>query len=320
MVFSNSINVLTTKFSLLYKIMLCIFITILVFVAIGVATILPTLNDMLTEINELHLIKSTMNYVSGLLHGMGADPSVSGYINLDQLLAKFQTAGGIIVEYSTQVTVSFVVVALLIYLFCLSISIQRYTTTSIVHTFMSCNGVDGFTSNLFRNLRKSIVFGLACTSISIFYYVVTIGIAVGLGILIAKANGYIGILATYLLIMLSLSSKRALFATWLPNVVVKDMGVMDGFKKSMKDLPKTFWKTWGEFIFFYLAFTIIGVISIIVTLGLASIVITALGLLFLQIYELVFFYHHNNLKYYVDNQRVVDPTKEYKDAVIENEL
>lgn len=319
MIFSNTINVVATKFTLLYKIILCIFITLLVFTGIGVATIMPTLHNMMHELNHLHLIKSTLNYVSGLLHGMGADPEVTGYINLDQLLGKFHRAGEIVYDYSTQVTVSFVVVVLLFYLFCLSVSIQRYTTTSVVHTFMSCNGVDGFASNLFRNLRKSIIFGLACTSFSILYYIVTLGMSVGLGILITKANGYLGVLATYLFIMLSLSSKRALFATWLPNAVVKDMRVMEAFKKSMRDLPKTFWENWGDFIFFYFVFTVIGVTSIILTMGLAAIIITALGLLFLQVYELVFYYHHNNLKFYIDNQRVIDPTKEYKDAVIEDE-
>ena len=195
---------------------------------------------------------------------------------------------------------------------------MRYTTASILNTFMSCNGKDGFLSNMLRNLKSGLAFGFACVSLSILYYAATIGVSVGLALLVAKANKLLGAAVGYLAIMISVSSKRALFATWLPNMVAKEVSVGVALKNSTKDLPKTFAEVFsGEFIM-YMIFNILLASSVVVTVGISIPILFVVGLLFIQTYELVYFYHHNNLRYYIDNQRVIDPTKEYKDAVLEN--
>lgn len=321
MVFNSTTTVFTTKFSLIYKLLLFMMIVFLVLFAIGMVTIYPTLSDMIKEINDMHLIKSTINYVQGLLKGFDTDiegESAPGYLTFEELVAKFTVLKDTIVEYSTRVAVSFVLLGVLIYLFCVVVSVMRYTTASILNTFMSCNGKDGFLSNMLRNLKSGLAFGFACVSLSILYYAATIGVSVGLALLVAKANKLLGAAVGYLAIMISVSSKRALFATWLPNMVAKDVSVGVALKNSTKDLPKTFAGVFsGEFIM-YMIFNILLASSVVVTIGISIPILFVVGLLFIQTYELVYFYHHNNLRYYIDHQRVIDPTKEYKDAVLEN--
>lgn len=321
MVFNSTTSVFTTKFSLIYKLLLFMMIVFLVLFAIGMVTIYPTLIDMIKEINDMHLIKSTINYVQGLLKGFDTDiegESAPGYLTFEELVAKFTVLKDTIVEYSTRVAVSFVLLGVLIYLFCVVVSVMRYTTASILNTFMSCNGKDGFMSNMLRNLKRALAFGFSCVSLSILYYAVTIGVSVGLALLVAKANKLLGAAVGYLAIMISVSSKRALFATWLPNMVAKDVSVGVALKNSTKDLPKTFVGVFsGEFIM-YMIFNILLASSVVVTVGISIPILFVVGLLFIQTYELVYFYHHNNLRYYIDHQRVIDPTKEYKDAVLEN--
>lgn len=321
MVFNSTTTVFTTKFSLIYKLLLFMMIVFLVLFAIGMVTIYPTLSDMIKEINDMHLIKSTINYVQGLLKGFDTDiegESAPGYLTFEELVAKFTVLKDTIVEYSTRVAVSFVLLGVLIYLFCLVVSVMRYTTASILNTFMSCNGKDGFMSNMLRNLKRALAFGFSCVSLSILYYAVTIGVSVGLALLVAKANKLMGAAVGYLAIMISVSSKRALFATWLPNMVAKEVSVGVALKNSTKDLPKTFAGVFsGEFIM-YMIFNILLASSVVVTIGISIPILFVVGLLFIQTYELVYFYHHNNLRYYIDHQRVIDPTKEYKDAVLEN--
>ena len=41
--------------------------------------------------------------------------------------------------------------------------------------------------------------------------------------------------------------------------------------------------------------------------------------LYMQIRDMVAFYHINGMKYYIDEQTVVDPTKVYRDAVLDEE-
>ncbi|MGN0771897.1 MAG: hypothetical protein ACI4MI_04870 [Christensenellales bacterium] len=321
MVFNNSTTVFTTKFGLAYKLLLFMLVVFLVFLTIGMVTIYPTLSGMIKEINDMHLIKATLNYVQGILKGFDTDiegESAPGYITFDELLVKFQNLRDTIFDYSTRVAVSFVLLAILIYLYCVMVSVMRYSTTSILNTFMSCNGKDGFLSNVLRNLRKSLTFGFACVSLSLLYYGVTIGLSIGIAVLVAKVNSVIGIMIAYLAIMISLSSKRALFAMWLPDMVVRDTSLGVALKNSTKNLPKTFASVFGAEFMIYLVFNIITAASLAVTVGIAIPIIFVIGLLFLQTYEMVYYYHHNNLRYYVDNQRVIDPTKEYKDAVLEN--
>ena len=67
MVFNSTTTVFTTKFGLIYKLLLFMMIVFLVLFAIGMVTIYPTLSDMIKEINDMHLIKSTIYYVQGIL-------------------------------------------------------------------------------------------------------------------------------------------------------------------------------------------------------------------------------------------------------------
>ena len=319
MLFNSTSTIMQSKFSLVYKIILCLFIFIIIFTAIGFGTIYPTLRQMLKDLGELHLIRGTMDYVKHVFTGtLNMEIQGSNLTEYEELLSKFKVAKDIVQEYAAEVTVSFIVLFILIFMFCMSVSMIRYATVNILHTFMSCNGEYGFTSCFLGTLKRSIPFGFAYVGFSFIFYSITISISAGIGFLVSFYNQFVGFMITYLLVLFSLASKRALFAMWLPDMVVNNNKVMDSFVNSMRMTKETFLTCLGANFFIYLLFAVIGTIGTLLTFGVGAIVFVALGILLVQTYEFVLFYQKKNLKYYIDNQRVIDPTKKYKEAVLES--
>ena len=194
-----------------------------------------------------------------------------------------------------------------------------YTISDIIHNFMSSNSDYGFAANFVANSKKSFKFALIYGLYTYSVYIIGFAIAITLGILIGKLNALIGLFTMYLLALGTLALRRALAPFWMPAMIAKGFGVKDAFYKNMELIKKNFLRLFGEYILIYLVAAVLFIISAIVTFGVGMIIVYAGVWLYMQIKDMVDYYHINGMKYYIDEQTVINPNKVYRDAVLDDE-
>lgn len=329
MIAKNSFSILISKYSLVYQIAIALIIVLIIFCVIGYAILSPTLSSFVDELKTLHIGETVKDYLASVFKGVQNTDDIEGGL--------IDTEGGQTVEYQNLVQVmkdagkifksnlgaiwgGIVAIVLLVILFSIFYYVFLYTVTDIMNAFMSSDSEYGFTSNLVANLSKSIKFALAYVGLSLVMLVFIISLSVGLGFLFSAWNNFVGIMVAYFMLLLTLSIKRALFAGWMPAYVVSDMTLKESLVANFKVAQKYFRDALGMYFMVYLIALILSLVVGVLTLGIGFMVVISLCTVYAQAYDLVNYYHFCGKKYYKDAQNVVDPTKKYKDAVMDNPI
>ena len=150
-------------------------------------------------------------------------------------------------------------------------------------------------------------------------YIIGFTIAIALGLLIANLNAILGLFTMFLLFIGTLAARRALVAFWMPAMVSKGMNVIEAFSKNVELLKGNFWRLFGDYFVIFMISIVVFVGSAILTFGVAILIVYACLWLYMEIKDMVEFYHLNGMKYYIDEQKVIDPKKIYRDAVLDEE-
>ena len=89
---------------------------------------------------------------------------------------------------------------------------------------------------------------------------------------------------------------------------------------NFKVAQKYFLDALGMYFMVYLIALILSAVVGVLTFGIGFMIVVSMCTVFAQAYDLVNYYHYCGKKYYRDAQSVVDPTKKYKDAVMDNPI
>lgn len=331
MIPKNSFSILISKFSLVYQIAVALIIVLLIFCVIGYAILAPTLSSFMEELSTLHLDDTIKEYLSSIFKGVNN----AGDFDADEGI--IDTQGGQTVEYQNLVQSmreaaeifrnnlgaiwgGIVAVLLLVILFSVFYYVFLYTVTDIMNAFMSSDSEYGFMSNLVANLSKSVKFAFAYVGLSLILLVFIFALSIGLGFLFSAWNNFAGIVVAYFTALILMSIKRALFAGWMPAYLVSDMTLKESLVANFKVAQKYFGEALGLYFIVYLVALISSFLVGVLTFGIGIMIVLAVFTVYAQAFDLVLYYHYCGKKYYKDAQSVVDPTKKYKDAVMDNPI
>lgn len=331
MITKNSFSILVSKYSLVYKIAIALILAIIIFSIIGYAILAPTLSNFMSEIKELNLDDTIKEYLASIFKGVGSDnlPEVEDPVNSSNngmtqeyknLVQGLRDAADIFKNNLGAIWGGVVAIVVLIILFAIFYYMCLYSVTDIMHAFMSSDSEYGFASNLVANFSKSIKFAFAYVGLSLLCLAFIFAFSIGVGFLFSAWNNLVGIIITYFMLLILLSIKRALFVGWMPAYVVSDMTLKESLVTNFKVAQKYFKDALGIYFMVYLVALILSVIVGILTLGIGFMIVVSFCTVFAQAFDLVNYYHYCGKKYYKDVQHVVDPTKKYKDAVLDNPL
>lgn len=314
-----------SRFSLVYKIIAYILIVLILFTALAYATIFPATRAMFGELNELHLIRATGSYLMSLFRGAAQDPTdivdqSGGSQQYNELMELYKQAGEIISDHTTAVTLGTILLAIWILLFSVALVMCTYPTSVGLYTFMSSNSEYGFCANFIANMRRSIAYAFASVCFTLVYMAVGVGIALGLGIWLSIWNNYIGLMVGYTVILLTIASNRALCGGWLPAMIVKHRPVKMAFADAVAMAKRTFVEMFGAYVVMTILFTILFFAIGLFTFGVGCLLVIALYIVFSQAYDMIMFMRDNGCRYYIDDQRVIDPNRHYKEALLEDPL
>lgn len=322
MITKDSFSILISKFSLVYKIILALLIALLVFGIIGYAILAPTLSSFMRDVEDLHVFTAVKEYLSSIFRGVNSDGTQQNgrTEEYEQLVATFKQIGSLIKEHAGQIWGGGIAVVILGLLFFVFYHMCLYTVADTINAFMSSDSEYGFASNFVANIYKSFKFSIAYVGMSIASFIVIAGLSLGLGFLLSAWNNFAGLVLGYFTALLTFSIRRALFAGWRPAYVVSDLTIKESFITNFKMSGRAFKDALGVYFVLYLAALLMFALVGMVTLGFGIIIVVGVATVLNQTYDMVNYYHYCGKKYYRDAQHVVDPTKKYKDAVLDNPI
>ena len=314
----GTLSIFTSRFSLLYKVIAYLLLITIIFSVLGAAAFVPTLKGVFKEIKEVQLNESISNYLSALLKGNTGDDGLSISMAYNELVLGIDQIFHILDNHDIAVTLAFVFLLLFIILFMFAYHLVYYTTSGVIHAFMSSNSRYGFASNFVANLKKSSSFSLLYTPLIVMYYLIAIFLIVVLTLVASKINGYFGIWFGYLLSVAFLALRRTLFAAWIPAMVVDGKNAKEALEINGKFVKKRFLKLFSYYLAIYMTAIVALTLFTVLTAAVATIFMFAAILVILQVLDMVEYYTYFGYKYYIDDQTVVDPKRKYRDAVLEN--
>ncbi len=319
MITKDSFSITISKFSLVYQVVLVLLIAALIFGIIGYAILAPTLSGYVKDLKELNISGVLKDYLKSLFSG---DTIQQEGMNeyYQQLVSTIKQIGVVTKDHVGSIWGGIIAIIVLVLLFSIFYYMCLYTVTDTLHAFMSSDSEYGFLSNFIANFSKAFKFSLAYVGISIGCLIIVFGVGLGLGFMLGAINNWLGVVAAYFSIILLLAIQRALFAGWMPSYVVSDLTIKESFVANFKMASKNFADVLGVYFALYLMILIFGMIISVLTLGFGIIMVWGVSAVLTQAFDMVFYYHYKGKKYYRDSQHVVDPTKKYKDAVLDSPI
>ena len=309
----NINSIFYSKFGLIFKIIIFAVILAIVFSVISFSIISPVSKDLRKDIAKVGIGYKFVNYIDSSLSGQNVDAA------REELVEAIKAIDDVLGTWSGELIASIVVFIFFMILYSIVYFMSYYTISDIVHNFMSSNSDYGFAANFVANIKKSFRFSLLYTLYTYIVYIAGFAVSLALGLLIGKLNAIIGLFIMYLLAVGTLALRRALVAFWMPAMISKDLGVRDAFLKNMEMIKSNFGRTFVEYFVLYIVAIILFILSAVVTFGVGMIVVYAGAWLYFQIKDMVDYYHETGMKYYIDEQTVINPKKVYKDAVLDDE-
>lgn len=304
MSFKHSLSILTSRFSITYKLLVFVLIVTFLFSVLTVCALYPTLADLRNNMNELALGDAIGNYVREALKG---EPELQAQA-YENLSSKFDQAGDIIRNNSLQINLSIVWLVLIYLLYVVFFSWGQYCVSDVINHHMSSNSKFGFSSNLIVNFKKAMRYSLLYTAITIgFMIVVALLFWLSFATLF-KVAPVIGLASAVGIFVLAMAVRRALLFGWIPAMVSDGLGVVDGLKKAMSLLKQRFAYALGLYVVYYIAWFALTVAITLFTFGIGTLFAISISLALAQACDLVIYYRTVGKRYYIDVLNVVDPS------------
>ena len=317
MIIKDAFSITMSKFSLVYKVVLVLLIAMLFFGIIGYAILAPTLSSYVKDLKALGVGDVVKDYVKSIFASGGGIQQDGGNVYYQALVDTIKDVGVVTKNHVGSIWGGIIAIIVIALLFSVFYHICLCTVTDTLRVFMSSDSEYGFLSNMIANLKKSFKFSLAYVGMFIATMILVIGLSLGLGFLLSAVNNFLGIAVAYFTALLTLAIQRALFSGWMPAYVVSDLTVAESFAVNFQMASKRFKDQLGVYFILYLATFILGIIVGLFTFGIGALIVWGICAVLSQSHDMVEYYHYKGMKYYRDQQHVVDPTKKYKEAVLD---
>lgn len=300
MIFKNAVNILLSKFSLIYKVLLYSIIVVLFFSAIGAGVIYPILKPLLLAIDETGIFGNLNAAIQAFFVGSPA------YGDAYSALSNSWDAVWLLINENISLVIGAAALVIVFILICrFMITLSNYPTSDVIFNFMNSKSKYGFTSNFIRNLKISAKFTGAHMLITVpFDLVMTLII----GLICSQIFTFSWIIALFLFTAISLlfySLRLTLLSCWLPAIIIDGKKVFEALKFSFQIVRKKFAYLFGISYMVSLLCLSFGVLFSLSTFGVGLLFIIPIFSLLQKTMELVIYHKFMKYKYYTSYDKIV---------------
>ncbi len=307
----HSFRIMSSRFSLVYKTLLFITITLVVLSALAFSAVYSIIEPIIEGIREMMFFE----HIGDAFRSFFASDFTIQSAAFEQVNLDFEAIGKMFVENRNNIILASVLFAIFIFITKTFINIARFPTADVLNNFMNSNSRFGFTSNLIVNFKKSVAYSLVDSLISIPYYLILGLILWGVGELFMLFSIWLGLMTILTIIIVLHSLKHSVLVLWLPMYVKEDKGIFKCLRDSVIMNKNNILRYMGLYVItFFLTYTFT-VIFGLVTFGVGAIIALSIVHVLLVAIEMVAYYRFKEEKYYVDTDTVINSKSAVKDVL-----
>lgn len=303
MMFRNSVRLLFSNFSTVWKILLYkIFVWTIV---LGIATTVAM--PIITLLQDNNFFVEVKSAFEGFMLNMDM------YSILNSLIAVINNLVNIINNNIEAILPNLIGVILIVFgLGYFLNNLASLATTETLNGYMSSNANLGFSNTYVKNFLKSFVYSLFKTIINLPIIILICITVYNMLPLFASSNELVALFAPLIIIsvgVLLTSLYITLFSGVAASIVVHDLGVIKGHKKGFRAVSRRFFKTLSNAIVIVLTIFIFNIFILSMTAGAGLIISLPSSTFLVAIFGIVMYYGSNGMRYYVDPDTVLTPKK-----------
>lgn len=298
MMFKNSVRLLLTNFSTVWKLLLYYCICFIITVAVCVPVLGPIISKftaagVFVEINNVftYLFRDSAQVI---LSFNNAIDGIASVLTIN--------AGAFVWNY-----VGFAFIALLFAPFIFGLADLAVCET--IYGSMSSNTRYGFTASLIKHFGRSVTLQLVKLITIVPINLVIMAAFVGI-IKLLVAGGILNIFGSFmvlLLILIAIAVKQAIFSAWIPAMVVRGYGPFKALKKGVQLSNRNFLRIFSTSLAFVFANMVFNIFFGLFSFGTCLFITIPLSVLITFIFYMVSYFTTCGMRYYVYPDLVVSP-------------
>lgn len=302
MMYKNSVKLLFSNFSLVWKTLLY---NLIVLVLVG----------GLSYLAGLPVFRLLMDHgIGSMIQNLFADFASS--LNLIHFV---EDIGNILVSFSEVILDNFASVAwnIILFLFIIFVfgkfvsGILKATQSEVLYSSMSSNMKVGLITSFVGNTKRIILLQLTQFIIT-FPIDIVITFAILLCFRLFSVGGVLSVLTPFIIMavaMVLISLRISLFCAWMPLVAVKDMGIFESLRENFKLVVRRLPKIFGNSLGIVFTTIVVNGFAILFTLGVGLFITIPLCSVLLRTYQMSAFYGCYGMRYYVDYATIIEPKR-----------
>lgn len=302
MIFANTFKITTSRFSIVWKLMLYIFGVYAIMGAITTGFCVPIVRTLQNG-GLFNQIETTMNEFFTNLNVKELLTGLSGCVS---------TANNIIVANISKLTLFFVLIVLTIVLLCIYVKgFYRMPVERSIVCFMSSNANIRFSDAVSIEFGKNCLYNLVYMFTILPINVLIILIGIWMCSLFSLGGAFIVLTPIFIIVVITVlnSAKLTLFAGWMPYMLYEDSGVFKALGGGFRVIRRRFSRVFSSAVCLTLVLIAINLVFGVFLFGAGLIITIPLSHLLVSVFNEVSFYSSYGLRYYIDPNNVVAPRR-----------
>lgn len=306
MIFRNTIRLLLTNFSNVWKMLL--YYIICIAITFGVCWIVAT--PIVEELSQAKVFEDLGNFFNSFFASpQGSVKGINDIIN---------NAWQVIAN-NAQLKFNYIFfIVWLFVVFPFTLDLAQLALGEVLYGYMTSQVKYGFTGRFIKNIGKSCIYSLVRYFFMLVLNIIQFSLVVGI-IKVASFGGILYLLLALLLLTLLIcfvALKYTLVSCWMPSIAVLNCNVFMALKKNFKCVFKKFFNIFSNYLTLTITAVALNFMFCVFTFGVSLFVTLPLTAFVYVIFQMVSYFSSNGMRFYVYPDMFISPKRfEEQDSI-----
>ena len=301
MLLMNSIKILFSNFTVVWKVLLYKIICLALAAILMIVIVWPQISGILTALSNEGLFMNFRAVVSSIL-----SIDING---VSDTIVAFNNSFERSLEIIAKSGISFALVyisAILIYCVYRFLNglLELPLFEVIDFNLNSCAKLP-ITSTYLKNFKKSSLYSLHLLLFSLVFDILMVLAIWFLAQVLFIWFSFFAVFFLFTILVLLFAFRSTLFSMWKPIMIVNNEGIMKSFKKGLRITFKNFGRLFSHFIVMFFLTFFINLVVAFFTCGAGLILSIPSSFFLFAIFQMVYYFSYKRKKYYTDGDTIV---------------
>jgi hypothetical protein len=299
----NSLKIVFSSFSGVWKILLYKLVVLLRFAGLLAGLVLPNVLSVVGTVADTGLFDNIRRFVSDFFTRGSELPA-----DIDAVKASVDALSKAFADNAAKLTVSYIFIGLIILLTLVLSGLSPLVIADVINAKMSSNAVYGHASRFIIRFGKNIKLQAVKLITLLPCYILLLFSVWRLFSLLFGVIGLFSLFFAVIAFVLLLSLLQTFFCCMLPEIAVNNAGVFEAIRLGFGAARKKFGAILSAYIVIDVALLSINALLLFFTCGAGLIVSVPMSAIFLTAYRMVTYYDLKKKQYYIDENNISGQT------------